>query len=72
MAYSNNPPDDPIIRNMESTGYPDGKEPKYPVCPVCGATADTFYKNAEGEILGCDECIYPSDAWETVPDDDVD
>ena len=29
-------PDHPVIRNMEATGYPDGKYPKYPRCPVCG------------------------------------
>lgn len=29
-------PDHPVIRNMKATGYPDGKEPQYPHCPVCG------------------------------------
>lgn len=30
----NDIPDHPVIRNMEATGYPDGKEPDYPHCPV--------------------------------------
>ena len=31
-------PDHPIIRNLERTGYPDGKEPRYPHCPVTVTT----------------------------------
>lgn len=27
-------PDHPVIQNMERTGYPDGKEPIFPICPV--------------------------------------
>ena len=47
-------PDHPVIRNMEQTGQPDGKEPKFPICPVCGAETDTFYK-CDTEIVGCGE-----------------
>lgn len=63
---SNNIPDHPVIRNMELTGYPDGKEPKYPICPVCDAETDTFYRNYYGEIVGCDMCIKAVDAWEIM------
>lgn len=62
-------PDHPVIRNCERTGWPDGKDPEYPVCPVCGEETDTFYKSEEtGEIVGCDKCIEPVDAWEETAD----
>ena len=57
-------PDHPVIQNMERTGYPDGKEHTYPHCPVCSAECDTIYKNSDGDIVGCDECISTADAWE--------
>ena len=58
-------PDHPVIRNMERTGYPDGKEPTYLRCPVCGAECDTVYKDKEGDIFACDECVSTHDAWDT-------
>lgn len=58
-------PDHPIIRNCEETGFPDRNEPETPICPVCGAEADTFYKQ-DTEIVGCDECIKAVDAREEV------
>ena len=61
----NDIPDHPVIQNMERTGYPDGKEPTYPHCPVCGAECDTVYRNKELDIVGCDECITTKDAWDT-------
>lgn len=60
-------PDHPVIRYMEATGYPDGKEPEYPRCPVCGAETDTVYTVANSPILGCPECLQSHDAWE-VPE----
>ena len=56
-------PDHPVIRNLERTGYPDGKIPVYPHCPVCGAECYTIYRHCS-EIVGCDECINGNDAWE--------
>lgn len=53
----------PTIRNLERTGTPDGRDPIEPVCPVCGADAETFYKQ-DGEIIGCNECIDGVDATE--------
>ena len=44
-------PDHPVIRNMERTGYPEGKEPTYPHCPVCGEECDTIYKDKEHDTL---------------------
>lgn len=60
--------DHPIIRSLEETGLPpwnDGKEPR---CPVCGASCDTIYRNAEGDTVGCNECITAYDAWEELDD----
>lgn len=56
-------PDHPVICNMERTGYADGKEPSAPICPVCGADCETVYKTRNYDILGCDRCLRPVDAW---------
>ncbi|MDO4175779.1 MAG: zf-TFIIB domain-containing protein [Eubacteriales bacterium] len=56
--------DHPIIHNMETTGYPDGKAADYPKCPVCGAEAEEFYKFDGITIVGCDNCIDRVNAWE--------
>lgn len=45
-------------RPVEPKGY------DLPRCPVCGEETDTLYKNAEGEIVGCDACIREVDAWD--------
>ena len=61
----NDLPDHPVIRNMEATGFPDGKEPDYPRCPMCGKETDNVYViNDTGDIIGCPECIHTKDAWE--------
>lgn len=36
----------------------------WPRCPVCGAETDTLYRNQSMDIVGCDGCIRPVDAWE--------
>lgn len=60
-------PENPIIRNMERTGYPDGKEPRIPACPFCGEECETIYKDRFGRYVGCDQCVEQKDAWD-VPD----
>lgn len=50
-------PDHPIVQNLERTGYPDGKEPVFPICPVCGEECDTMYKDRYGAYVGCDACM---------------
>ena len=57
-------PDHPVIANMERTGYPDGKEPEMPLCPLCGGECEIIYRTKEDyEILGCDLCIESIDPW---------
>lgn len=58
-------PDHPVIRNLERTGYPDGKEPVYPHCPVCGKECFETYRR-DGEVIGCNECM----AFTSLDEDD--
>ena len=62
-------PDHPVVQNMERTGYPDGKEPQFPHCPICGCETDTFYKDTYGDIFGCEECVTTADAWDATSDE---
>ena len=57
-------PDHPVVQNLERTGYPDGKEPHYPRCPICGEESETIYKDRYGAYVGCDVCVEIKDAWE--------
>ena len=57
-------PDHPVIQDLERTGYPDGKEPVYPRCPVCGADCEDVIRDKNLNIVGCDICTTQSDAWE--------
>ncbi len=57
-------PDHPVIRRMESTGYPDGREPETAHCPICGKVCETIYRDKHGDIFGCDECIRIADAYD--------
>lgn len=43
---------------------PESKD--LPICPICGAETDTFFKNNDSEIVGCDECVRKVDAWEVA------
>lgn len=63
-----NIPDAPDIRRTEATGYPDDNI-RWPVCPICGEECDTLYRAAEGEVVGCDQCITAIDAWEVMNND---
>lgn len=54
----------PDIAAILRTGYPRGHEDNGPVCPICGAEADTFFKDTHGDIFGCCECVTKVDAWE--------
>lgn len=45
---------------------PEPPEEKPPRCPVCLAETDTFYRNRDYDIIGCDCCVRSVDAWEVV------
>lgn len=55
-------PDHPEIRHIERTGYPSWHRNDVPVCPVCGAECRIVYKDYTNDIVGCDECLTPTDA----------
>lgn len=61
--------DHPAIAKALATGYPDGKEPQAPVCPICGEETDTVYTDHGGEIVGCNNCLTPHDAWDYLGND---
>lgn len=68
-------PDHPVIRMMETTGYPDGKEPPEPRCPRCKTTlCEYIYRRAsDGRVMGCDICFNSElacEAPECYPEDD--
>ena len=52
--WRNECPDHPDIARAMREGDPEGA-PVY--CPVCGAEFETAYEDAEGNIVGCDECL---------------
>lgn len=59
-------PDHPVIQNLLRTGQPDGKEPDYPRCPVCGEEAEHFYYSSKRrEYVGCEICLTARDAWDS-------
>ncbi len=41
---------------------PPEEEPM-PRCPRCGEETDILYEDKAGDIVGCDNCIYPLNAW---------
>ncbi|MGM9598646.1 MAG: hypothetical protein ACI3VY_01865 [Faecousia sp.] len=59
-------PDHPVIRNMMSSGYPDGKELSDPICPVCGEECSTVFKDIERNIVGCENCIIELNAYDEL------
>lgn len=38
-------------------------------CPVCGEECETLYRTAQGDIVGCEECVETVDAWEVLGDE---
>ena len=37
---------------------------KFPRCPVCGQECDTYYRDRDGEIFACENCVSLVDAYE--------
>ena len=54
-------PDHPDIARAMREGDPEAA-PVY--CPVCGAEFETVYEDADGNIVGCDECLRAMDPEE--------
>lgn len=50
------------IERMIRTG--DLTEPTVPHCPICGSECEQIYYTRGGDIVGCDQCLYKSDAWD--------
>lgn len=46
------------------SGYARAKETCYPTCPECGASVSEFYKNRDGDVVGCENCVSSVNAWE--------
>lgn len=61
-----NIPDHPAINNCERTGWPDGHEPDYPICPLCGEECCVIYYDSDDNLVGCNECIRTKEAWEVA------
>lgn len=57
-------PDHPVIRAAERTGLAGGGQARWPICPLCGAETDTFYRDGRRKLVGCDRCVAAVDAWE--------
>ena len=57
----------PQISNALRTGWPDGKAPVDPKCPVCGSECSFIFRRCrEGDVLGCEDCTQTEDAWEAA------
>ena len=40
-----------------------------PICPRCGAEAQTFYRDLLDETFGCDECVVKVD-WTEISEEE--
>lgn len=63
-----NMPDHPVIRNMERTGYPDGRGPEPYTCPFCGEEQDYVFLDWDGVPVGCENCLKKKRAEEYYDD----
>ena len=43
------------VRECDGCSACDGESDR--VCPVCGKECELIYKSADGDIVGCDNCI---------------
>lgn len=58
-------PDHPDIERAQRTGYPDAREDRENVCPICGGGGGyLFYKNQDGEVVGCEVCLTTIEPYE--------
>ena len=52
--------------------YYEPPEPKTYYCPICGEETDTYFKDRDGDIVGCDNCVRPVEPWEENEDEHTD
>ena len=58
-------PDHPVVQNLERTGYPDGKEPRYPsAAPSAARSAKPSTKTDTAHTSAATLCMETKDAWE--------
>ena len=57
----------PCFRETWLDGPP---EPKPVYCPVCEDECSEVYFNANGDVVGCDNCISRQDAYEWAAEED--
>lgn len=56
---------------LEKLSHEPSLEPpdyRAPICPNCGSECDTYYRDSNGNIIGCEECVDTVDAWEHMDD----
>ena len=54
---------EPIQRDLERYGTPDGRADPEPTCPVCGRETEVIYVR-DGDPVGCDRCVKKVDIWD--------
>ena len=54
--------DHPDIERLERTGETGAG--LYPRCPVCGGECEKIFRSKAGFVVGCEECVSVTDAWE--------
>ena len=62
-----NLPDAPEIARAERTGLAPWEAPfedEGVKCPICGKLCDTIYKDMDGDVFGCENCVREMDAGE--------
>lgn len=59
-------PDAPWIRNAELYGV---DEPDPVICPICGEECGTIYKDRNGDVFGCDNCVEIMEAYDYLQEE---
>lgn len=61
----------PGRRGEAYEGFPQGckNASNNPVCPECGMAVNEFYKNRDGNVVGCEYCVKLVEVWEDGDED---
>ena len=57
-----------ILYGGECSGCGGCREDTQYYCPICGEEVDAVYVSADGDVVGCDNCVSYKDAWEVLDD----